>query len=408
MKLGPALNEKNLVFGFDTGRNPSSGFDHRVRGRRYFKGKNTVNFFPDGHFPDGTDMSTEGDSNPTNTIVELKNPGDSKYVLRQTMGNANTEYQIRLTTQLSASTTYTLSGWYAESNDYSGASRMFHCRAYSTGGSHRSLGTGIYNVIATKIVGGLTWKYCYANITTPSDYSNNFYWFVGYSSSTYSGARYYTNLKMEQGSYPTPYHAGTRSSTNSLIDLTKTSTIDVSNVSFDSTGLPTFDGTDDKLTLTGFNQPSDPNNFSVEAIVNLSAHNSNTNIGSVIVNNYSSLNGWIFFLNGPSSTLGLRHHNGTTTAYNVVYGTGINLNQWYHIAGTDDGTTVRLYINGEQVQSGSSSSATNYSGQPLIGQFPGNNAVTTGKIPVVKIYDRALTDREIKANYNQYKNRFNL
>jgi len=119
--------------------------------------------------------------------------------------------------------------------------------------------------------------------------------------------------------------------------------------------------------------------------------------------------GWIFYLDGPDSRLGLRHHyNGTSGAYSIEATTGINLNQWYHIVGTDDGTTVRLYINGVQVQTGSSSTATNYSGQPLIGQFPGNNAVTNGKIPVVKIYERALTAREIKANFNQYKNRFGM
>ena len=256
MYTGPHIKRDGLVFGYDTGRNPSSNFDHRINKRRHFRGKPTVNFFPDGHFPDGNDMESEAGSNAQNDIVLLKNPGDSRYVLRQTMGVASTEYQINLTTQLSANTTYVLSGWYAESTDYNASSRMFHCRAHSTGGSHTALGTGIYNVINTKIVNGITWRHCYATITTPSDYSNNFNWYVGYSSDSYSGARYYTNLKMEQGSYPTPYAAGTRSSTQSLIDLTKSTNIDVSNVSFDSNGLFTFDGTDDFINLPTLNNDS--------------------------------------------------------------------------------------------------------------------------------------------------------
>jgi len=53
--------------------------------------------------------------------------------------------------------------------------------------------------------------------------------------------------QVELTTHATTFVHGTRSSTQSLIDLTKTTDIDVSNVSFDSNGLPTFDGTDDKI-----------------------------------------------------------------------------------------------------------------------------------------------------------------
>ena len=208
---------------------------------------------------------------------------------------------------------------------------------------------------------------------------------------------------------PVRYTTGTRSVTQGLKDLTGRSTIDLTNVSFDSNAQMTFDGTDDYAALSGFVQPSNPNNFSVEAVVKLSSHNAGTNIGSVVVNNYSSLRGWIFFLNGPSSFLGLRHHNESNPGgYNVVYGTGINLNQWYHIAATDDGVTVRLYINGVQVTSGSSGPSVNYAGQPIIGQFGGGNAVTNGSIPYVRIFNRALPASEIQQNFNAIKGRYGL
>ena len=172
--------------------------------------KPTTNLFPDGHFPNGADMSNASGHNPTNEVIFFPdNPGNSNYVLEQTMGSKTTEYQLNLS-NLAASTTYCLSGWYAESSNYSGNSRMFHCRAYSSGGSHTALGTGLYNVLKTKVINGITWKYCYATITTPSDATGTFNWYVGYENSTYSGARYYTNLQMEVGNYPTPYSAGTR------------------------------------------------------------------------------------------------------------------------------------------------------------------------------------------------------
>jgi len=207
---------------------------------------------------------------------------------------------------------------------------------------------------------------------------------------------------------PVRHTAGTRSVTQGLKDLTGNSTIDLSNVSFDSNAQMTFDGTDDYVGLSGFTQPSNPNIFSVEAVVKLFGHNAGTNIGSVIVNNYSSLNGWIFFLNGPNSKLSLRHHNGSTTSYNVEYSSGINLNQWYHIAATDDGAVVRIYLNGTQVVTGTSATSTNYSGQPLIGQFGGGNAMTYGNIPVIKIYNRTLSASEIQQNFNAVRGRYGI
>ena len=172
--------------------------------------KPTTNFYTDGHFPDGQDMAAEGGSNAKNEIVFFpNNPGNSNFVLKQTKVGNTTEYELT-STGLSSSTTYCLSGWYAESSDYSGNSRMFHCRAYSSGGSHVALGTGIGTVLKTKVIDGITWKYCYATITTPSDATGTFSWYVGYENSSYSGARYYTNLQLEEGDYPTPYSVGAR------------------------------------------------------------------------------------------------------------------------------------------------------------------------------------------------------
>ena len=56
------------------------------------------------------------------------------------------------------------------------------------------------------------------------------------------------------------------SSTQSLIDLKKSTNIDTANVSFDSTGQPTFDGTDDQIVTTavGITNYSQP--FSMECV----------------------------------------------------------------------------------------------------------------------------------------------
>lgn len=408
MYSGPKIKQVGLTFGYDTGRNPSSAFDERFQKRRHFKGAPTVNFFPDGHFPNGTDMASEAGSNSQNDIVLLKNPGDSPYVLRQSMGVAYTEYQINLTTELSANTTYCMSGWYAESNNYSGSSRMFHARAHSSSGAHRSTGAGVYNIIKTKRVGGLLWKFAFYTITTPSDYSNSFNWYLGYLNQSYTGYRYYTNIKLEQGTRPTPYHAGTRSSTNSLIGFKKSTTIDVANISFDSDGLPTFDGTNDRITIPAGSFPTiGTNDFTIVVV----AKNTKT----------SSYNH--FFSVKDQYHFALKMQNATNTDRNIyVYRTSglstfsaitaraTSTTSYYHIVCKREGDNIEIFLNG--VSGGTKSgwnnvSIDNNTWPSYIGWGNGSE-YTGGEIPVVKVYNQAFTDDEVKQNFSTYRRRFNI
>ena len=58
---------------------------------------------------------------------------------------------------------------------------------------------------------------------------------------------YYRFYQVENNSHATQFVNGTRSSTQGLLDLTGTSTIDLANVSFDSNAQITFDGTGDNF-----------------------------------------------------------------------------------------------------------------------------------------------------------------
>ena len=399
MNNGPKVHTDGLVFGYDTGRAPNSNFDSKTQKRRFFKGKAASNVVTN------TNLNTGWSKGYQTSILydEIKPP---KGVKSQVVGfnkynSSSYWYSYGNYAPKTPGATYTVS-LYVKTRDSN-----FRIRYYTADNSETGRMWGSYITVPDDN----KWhRVVWPSFVNPSNSQSDSLSFNFLMADTGDSSRtWFCAPQMELGTTASPFIVGSRSSTNSILDVTKKVDIDVSNVSFDSNGLPTFDGTDDSIQLTGFTQTPNPNNFSVEAIVNLNAHNSNTNIGSVIVNNYSSLRGWIFYLDGPDSRLGLRHHyNGTSGAYSIEATTGINLNQWYHIMGTDDGTTVRLYINGIQVQSGNSATATNYSGQPLIGQFPGNNAVTNGKIPTVKIYNRALSAAEVKQNFNAYRKRFKL
>jgi glucose/arabinose dehydrogenase/PKD repeat protein len=107
---------------------------------------------------------------------------------------------------------------------------------------------------------------------------------------------------------------------------------------------------------------------------------------------------------------GIYANTGTNRA-SVEVATGANLdvrsatplavNTWTHLAGTYDGATLRLYVNGTQVSSRSATGAITASGSPL--RIGGNTIwgeYFDGLIDEVRIYTRALSQSEIQADMN--------
>jgi PKD repeat protein len=85
----------------------------------------------------------------------------------------------------------------------------------------------------------------------------------------------------------------------------------------------------------------------------------------------------------------------------VAEGTALPANRWTHVAGTYDGTTLRLFINGVQTAStpmsgpiATSTGPLRIGGNSLWGEF------FQGYIDEVRIYNRALTQPEIFADLN--------
>lgn len=397
-RYGPNVVSSGLVFALDAGA--SANFGNTISTNKY---GTTLSFL------NGVGSSYESDSNPTNAIVLLDNPTNySPYVLRQT-GNY-TEYQINLTTELAANTTYVLSGWYAKSADYNGSDTMFHCRAYSSSGNHVALGTGIGTTIKTEVVGTLTWSYVYTTITTPSDYSNAFHWYVGYGQPSHAGYRYYAGLRLEEGTFPSMKDLISSSGYSKCINgVTYTS---------DNSGGVVLDGTNDYLQSPSFNITT--NEFTIEAYVKIGSVSGN---GDILKKNTSN-DFWPIFemvrvgsnLHGyySSANYGECLEGAQTTSNPLSVN---NIYQLVFSKGTAGYTTMKLYVNGV------SQSYTNYlygshintlasSSKPIhIGiNFDTPNFVSpfNGNIYAVRMYNRQLTDAEVLQNFNAQRNRFGI
>lgn len=89
-----------------------------------------------------------------------------------------------------------------------------------------------------------------------------------------------------------------------------------------------------------------------------------------------------------------------------IYGAGdytnLNLNQWYHMVGTYDGTEAKMYINGQEatVTVGNSNIGTIASSGSYLRIGNWGSEIFKGKIDDVHIYDRALTPEEIQEIYS--------
>lgn len=100
-----------------------------------------------------------------------------------------------------------------------------------------------------------------------------------------------------------------------------------------------------------------------------------------------------------------RNNTASTLTWNIADGstsvrvnsiTAINLNTWYHVACTYDGTNLKIYINGNLDNSISSTLSIIYAGTFNIGGWSGNNYPINGKLNDVRIYDHCLSAAEVR------------
>ena len=417
--VGPDIVKDGLVFGYDT----NYGVADINTSTKFFTGKPTSNLNSNplftGSYTDGqivTGSAWGGDTGygrlATNTSPD---GGGLMYINHNTSNPAGSGgfYNDWPVTRYTLTNGYTYTrSWWAKSNvTQSFSGHMCSCNRDSTNtyivGSSITLTPEWQKFSQTFTYSGATstdWKFRHIN------YNNS--------------VVYLANVQLEVASSYSPFVDGTRSDTGSLIDLKETTSIDVSNVSFDSTGQPTFDGTNDYIQLG-----NTLNSLGSVATFDMVFKSSETN------DTYRVMIGWGHGNNNYSSiALGnLAGAYSDESAHVILnssdiqmYVTGIGNsanwkdNKFHHMTVTVGANNYSIWIDGVErsftfaagSQATSLSQVVGYNSNitAQIGQrtYGGGSGFFKGEIPVMKIHNRILTDDEIKQNYNAYKNRFDI
>ena len=86
-----------------------------------------------------------------------------------------------------------------------------------------------------------------------------------------------------------------------------------------------------------------------------------------------------------------------------MIGPGIQDNKWHYVSGTWDGKVISLYIDGELETSGKCDGKLKRSNQSVhIGSRLASERFLTGVVDEVRIYNRALTQAEIKKDMQSF------
>lgn len=321
-------------------------------------------------------------------------------------------YGTSITTGVTGNTLYTYSIIYKTETGYTSPNFMYR---YEYNGGTYLTEQGVFDT-SKRVDLGDGWYWAYNTFTTQATCNTLFLYFFYYQYNTPDKA-WVKDVMLIEGDYKIPplnFLSGnqTRSATQGLLDLTRNNTIDLTNVSYDSNAQITFDGTNDRATIT-------PTNFNIT---------NQFTIEVLCIPTATQVNG-MFNLKGTTYDRGIMAHWPWSDGigYFDIYNTSGTFHRWYKTsAGLTNVKALYHFIvnsSGQMIVKQNTvtltpTSADTFSGTVNLGESNtiGNfyntsgagNLPWAGNIYVFKVYNKALTDGEISQNYNHYKTRFNL
>ena len=373
--IGPNTSgEENLVFAYDLDNRDNS-----------YKGRPAMNLVPDAATM--TNWSSYSAGNNGTFITEFGTVG---YQVRR----KDTWNGLHKAITLPATGTYTISAWFRIWDKTSGNNGI---NVYTNGGGIGDTAQGgddtrigewqKISMTRTYTTTSITFFIISWGGTRGTDWSS---WDV-------------TMPQIEAGSESSSFVDGTRTATDSLLDITGNNIIDISNVSFDSNQQITFDGTDDYINAGISDVWNFGENGTLEMMVKPENSTGNNRLWC-IDNNSNNLDAYL-----NSSGYNVYMHGGL-----VGTTTPLTQNQWNHLTVTYSGGTIQIYING--VAGTMTGTTTGYNitnpssnnSNLYIGCYRNLGYNLQGDVGLFKIYNRGLTAEEVNQNFRSVKSRFNI
>jgi hypothetical protein len=207
------------------------------------------------------------------------------------------------------------------------------------------------------------------------------------------------NCQVEQGTFGTPYTPGTRSTSNSIIDLTGTNTLTATSLTYAANNTFSFNGSSNYIDV------GNPTSLQLSVGITICAWvrpNSVSSLGNIVSKNYNA---------GYRFRIGQFNEVWWYVSGNFVYSNNnlVPNNIWSQVVVSGDSGGLKAYVNGVLVASNSTPyapTAANTSNL-LIGTLGGVETFD-GTISIVQIYNRSLSAAEIKQNFNALRGRFGI
>jgi|TARA_B100000767_G_C19753143_1_gene531728 hypothetical protein len=405
---GPNITSDALVVGYDTGY-PISGIAN-AQSLRFNKGEPATNLFTVLGTPSNTDADVTFSVNGTGTFKRVAD------------GTTIGDYIVKSTDVVYS---YALggTGCHYHGNDYSSVSsgtKVSFSIEYFLTGDVDIVSNYLGNFEQLSGVGG-SWgsvssvnnKWHRVSFTRTATSTGNLRMLMypgacGSSHLSAQGTIYYKNPTVTLTPQPILFVSGTRSSTESLIDLKETTDINVAYVSFDSNGQPEFDGTDDYIDL-GSDVAISPihQGWTAEYVFNTDSASTLQHFNGCEEDVHNA--GWLALLSSKLAVWnrdpGVWKYGSTTFASNTNY----------HVAFVqENGTSMQFYVNGVAEGGDHVSYSWNASKSAFFAryigkyEFGGYSRYWNGHVPIARLYSKPLSASEIKQNFNAYKKRFGL
>lgn len=381
---GPRIVSDGLVLYYDMGNT-----------RKSWKGAPVTNLF--GTNLVATDSTRIGPNNKIYTgwkTTGVTNDNPRKYLFNSSLS-------------ISASTFYTLSCIYWSSSnqvddvylrfsDTGWTESTYYIQPFTGQSVTRN---GSYSI--TDLGNG--WKKCVGTFQTLSTTTTLTQLF--FDNDTTGVDIFISEIQLEERNFATPFVAGTRSNTESLLDLTGNNTLTASSLTYNSNN--TFSFSTSNLIVSQNNTQLDTNNPTIEVWVkpNTLTQNGFWFEKGTVNSQYSLFQEGsnICFRTKPSGS------------YDSLYGSSsvLSTSAWNHVVAVKTSTEKIIYVNGVKTYSNTHTDPiTTTTGGMSIGVYGGyaggRGYYYNGSIGIVKIYNRDLSALEVQQNFNALRGRFGI